>query len=291
MDLITASQGRTHVLLLVIGVNVALFVGGLLAEFRDAGFRPLRFALLASSGLLIAVVATELIPRAREGLDMWSLTSALAGGSGIYLVIFALGRWRRQQQAEQITGNRDDVKGNRSSHYVATTSAAARQLSFGFVIGSVAPVSWALASFLAVVLAFANLPEGYRITAESRENGLSRMSRIAYLLALTLPAILGALVAYILLRNTVSIFAPAILAMNAGLLLAMAVRTISADSHDAIRNGTAALIAVISGFIGACFLIAGLEAAFDSTEADIRLRQHVVGPASNDAKRASRGEE
>ena len=71
----------------------------------------------------------------------------------------------------------------------------------------------------------------------------------------------------------------------------MAVRTISADSHDAIRNGTAALIAVISGFIGACFLIAGLEAAFDSTEADIRLRQHVVGPASNDAKRASRGEE
>ena len=291
MDLITASQGRTHVLLLVIGVNVALFVGGLLAEFRDAGFRPLRFALLASSGLLIAVVATELIPRARKGLDMWSLTSALAGGSGIYLVIFALGRWRRQQQAEQITGNRDDVKGNRSSRYVATTSAAARQLSFGFVIGSVAPVSWALASFLAVVLAFANLPEGYRITAESRENGLSRMSRIAYLLALTLPAILGALVAYILLRNTVSIFAPAILAMNAGLLLAMAVRTISADSHDAIRNGTAALIAVISGFIGACFLIAGLEAAFDSTEADIRLRQHVVGPASNDAKRASRGEE
>lgn len=291
MDLITASQGRTHVLLLAIGVNVALFVGGLLAEFRDAGLRPLRFALLASSGLLIAVAGIELIPRARESLDLWSLTFPLAAGSGAYLVVFALGQWWNQQRAEQITSNREDATETRSNHYLASASAAARQLSFGFVIGSVAPVSWVLSSLLALALALANLPEGYRITAESRENGLSRMSRIAYLLALTLPVIVGALLAYILLQDALNDFAAAILAMNAGLFLAMAVRTISTDSHVAVRNETGALIAVIGGFIGACFLVAGLEAAIGSSEADIRLQQHIASPAAVDAQRVSRGEE
>lgn len=291
MDLITASQGRTQVLLLAIGVNVALLVGSLLAEFKGAGLRPLRFALLASSGLLIAVVAIELIPRAREGLDLGSLTSALAAGSGAYLGIFALGRWWKQHRAQLITGNGEDVKDARSGRYLASTSAAAKQLSFGFVIGSIAPVSWALSSLLALALALANLPEGYRISAESRENGLSRMSRVAYLLALTVPVIGGALLAYILLRDALNDFSAAILAMNAGLLLAMALRTIGTDSQDAVRNDTVALIAVIGGFIGACFLFAGLEAAIGSSEADIRLKQHITSPPADDAKRVSGGEE
>ncbi|MCW5705225.1 MAG: hypothetical protein KIT82_21915 [Bradyrhizobium sp.] len=61
----------------------------------------LNLALHAASGIVLAIVAIELMPEVKAALAGWWLALAFAGGGGAYLLVQAL--IRRSQQAREVT--------------------------------------------------------------------------------------------------------------------------------------------------------------------------------------------
>lgn len=74
-----------QVLLLSLLPGTGNFAGGLVAEFWKPSLRLLNWALHAASGILIAIVAVELIPRALDVLAGWWLAAAFAAGGVAYI--------------------------------------------------------------------------------------------------------------------------------------------------------------------------------------------------------------
>ena len=61
------------------------FAGAMVAEFVRTSPRLLNLALHASSGIVIGVVAIELIPEALDNLAGWWIAVAFAAGGAAYI--------------------------------------------------------------------------------------------------------------------------------------------------------------------------------------------------------------
>jgi len=66
------------------------FSGGLLAEYLPTSKRNLNRALHAASGIVIAIVAVELVPRALEATSGWIVAVAFGVGGLAYVELEAL---------------------------------------------------------------------------------------------------------------------------------------------------------------------------------------------------------
>jgi ZIP family zinc transporter len=78
-------------LLMVLGLAtlpaLGNFVGGLLAEWLRPSKKTLNYALHAATGIILAVVAVEVMPAALAGAPAWLLALAFMGGGGVYLLL------------------------------------------------------------------------------------------------------------------------------------------------------------------------------------------------------------
>ena len=154
------------VLLLALLPGLGNFAGGMLAEFRGASPRMLNFALHAASGIVIGIVAVELIPAALEGLAGWWIALAVAAGGVAYVLIEA-GVERLQQKK----GNGTD----RTSMWMIYVAVAVDLTADGLMLGSGTAVSLAFGVTLAAGQVLADLPEGFAAVA----NLLSRHAVLA----------------------------------------------------------------------------------------------------------------
>lgn len=68
-----------EVLLLSLLPGAGNFAGGMLAEFGKTSDRLLNWALHAASGIVIAIVAVELLPEALKSLAGWWIAAAFGG--------------------------------------------------------------------------------------------------------------------------------------------------------------------------------------------------------------------
>ena len=225
------------------------FAGGMIAEFRGASPRMLNYALHAASGILIGIVAVELLPEALAGLPGWWVAAAvLAGGVAYVLIEAGVERLQAARGGQPRTGM-----------WMIYAAVAVDLSADGLMLGSGLAVSTALGLALAAGQVLADVPEGFATVANFRENGVPRRRRVLLSASFILYCVGAALLSYLLLRGAGEAVKLAALAFVAGLLSVAAVEDMLEEAHEARADTRFSVIAFIGGFALFTLLSAGLE--------------------------------
>jgi ZIP family zinc transporter len=246
--------GVWSVLLLALLPGLGNFAGGLLAEFKGASPRWRNHALHAASGLLIAIVAVELFPRALDGLAPWWIAAAFAAGGLAYLALEAL--------VERLQRGGAD----RTSMWMVYVAVAVDLTADGLLIGTGSAVSTGFALVLAAGQMLADFPEGYAAIANFRERGFSRARRLLLSASFVVFVMGAALGSYFALRGAPETWKLAALVFVAGLLTVAAVEDMLEEAHQAREDSRGSTLAFILGFTLFVLVSAGLETALGLAE-------------------------
>lgn len=236
------------VLLLSLLPGLGNFAGGMLAEFGKTSDRLLNWALHAASGIVIAIVAVELIPEALDTLAGWWIAAAFGAGGVAYILVEA--------GVEKLQSRGGD---DRTSMWMIYVAVAVDLTSDGLMLGSGAAVSTGLAIVLAAGQVLADVPEGYASVANFRDKGLSRGRRILLSASFIFFCTGAALVSYLLLRGAGDAPKMAALTFVAGLLTVAAVEDMLEEAHDAKGDTRTSVLAFIGGFVLFTLVSVGLE--------------------------------
>lgn len=240
-----------EVLLLSLLPGAGNFAGGMLAEFGKTSDRLLNWALHAASGIVIAIVAIELLPEALKSLAGWWIAAAFGAGGVVYLLLDA-GVERLQSSGER----------RRTRMWMIYLAVAVDLTSDGLMLGSGAAVSSSLAIILAAGQMLADVPEGYASIANFRDKGISRGRRILLSASFIVFCVGAALFAYLLLRGADEGLKMAALTFVAGLLTVAAVEDMLEEAHDAQRDTRSSVLAFVAGFVLFTLVSAGLKGVF-----------------------------
>ena len=251
-------MGIWSVLLLSLLPGAGNFAGGMLAEFRGASARMLNYALHAASGILIAIVAVELLPEALGGLAGWWIAAAVfAGGVTYVLIETGVERLQKRSGGDERTGM-----------WMIYVAVAVDLTADGLMLGTGTAVSMGLGIALAAGQVLADIPEGFAAVANMRENGVPRKRRILLSASFILFCVGAALLSYLLLRDAGEGVKLAALAFVAGLLSVAAVEDMLEEAHEAREDSRRSILAFIGGFALFILVSAGLETALGSGSGD-----------------------
>ena len=236
------------VLLLSLLPGLGNFAGGMLAEFGKTSDRLLNWALHAASGIVIAIVAVELMPEVLKTLAAWWVALAFAAGGVAYILIEVVVEKLQSRGARGRTGM-----------WMIYVAVAVDLTSDGLMFGSGAAVSSSLAIVLVAGQVLADLPEGYASIANFRNKGLPRRRRILLSASFILFCVGAALLSYLLLRDAAEGLKMAALSFVAGLLTVAAVEDLITEAHETREDSRSSVLAFISGFALFTLVTAGLE--------------------------------
>ncbi len=242
---------------LVIGLallpGLGNLAGGMVAEFVRTTPRLLNLALHAASGIVIGVIAIELMPEGLDNLAGWWIAASFAAGGAAYV------------GAESLIENmKPSQKGDGSTGMWMIYVAVAIDLSGdGLMIGSGSAVGASLAIVLAAGQVLADFPEGYSVVANLREKKVSRGRRIAVSLSFPVYCLGAALIAWFLLRNAPDAAKYFALSFVAGLLTVAAVEDMLKEAHEAAGDNRLSALAFIGGFVLFTLVSAELETVMD----------------------------
>ena len=167
------------------------FAGGLLADWLRPSKHTLNLALHASAGIILAVIAVEVMPQALPVAPAWLLALAFIGGGAAYLAMEAgVDRWQRSKPGGAGTGA-----------WMVYVAVATDLIGDGLLIGAGSAVSGELALVLALGQLLADGPEGFAVVANFRDKGFGRVKRMLISASFALPVIGAALLAYFVLRG------------------------------------------------------------------------------------------
>ncbi|UYH54099.1 hypothetical protein N6L26_08495 [Qipengyuania sp. SS22] len=200
-----------------------------MAEWRKPPPWLVGGAMHAAAGLATAVAAVELVPRAIERIEMWSLAIGLVCGSLASLGIARLSR---------VISASLPSRGMRATTVGAYVAVGADLLTDGLMTGSGAAVAASLGILLALSQVIGNLPGGFAIAANFRATAIPRNQRLVMLSAYPLLPLLGAVIGYFTLKNAGDFATGITLAFLAGLLLTATIEEIvpEADQSGAPRR-------------------------------------------------------
>jgi ZIP family zinc transporter len=228
------------------------FAGGMVAEFVKTTPKLLNLSLHAASGIVIAVVAIELMPEALQNLAGWWIAAAFAAGGLAYVGIEVL------LQRLQRPGGSGRSSG-RNAMWMIYVAVAVDLSGDGLMVGSGSAVATSLAIVLAAGQVLADFPEGYAVVANMRENDVPRRRRIILSLSFPVYCLIAALVAYFLLRDAPDAAKYVALSFVAGLLTVAAVEDMLEEAHDAAGDTRMSTLAFVGGFVLFVLVSAGLE--------------------------------
>lgn len=244
-------SGIWTVLLLSLLPGAGNFLGAMAAELRKPSARFLNWALHAASGIVIAIVAVELMPNALGNLAGWWVALAFALGGMAYIALEAI--------VERLQGNKDGA--GRSRMWMIYAAVAVDLTSDGWMIGTGAAVSSSLALTLAAGQVLADVPEGYATVANFRDKGVPRPKRLLFAASFFLYVVGSAMVSYFLLRDAPEQMKLAGLVFVAGLLTVAAVEDMLEEAHEAQTDSRRSVLAFIGGFTLFTLVSAGMGAA------------------------------
>lgn len=236
------------VLLLALLPGAGNFAGGLVAEFWKPTSRLLNWALHAASGIVIAIVAVELVPEALRSLAGWWLALAFAAGGVTYTLIE---RAMQRLQSGSSSG--------RTRMWMIYVAIAVDLTSDGLMIGTGSAVSSSLALVLAAGQVLADVPEGYAAVANFRDKQVPRGRRLIASASFMAFPLLAAALAFTLLRGVTESLQMAALMFVAGLLTIAAVEDMLQEAHAAREDTQRSALAFIGGFALFALISAGLE--------------------------------
>jgi zinc transporter, ZIP family len=215
---------------------IGTFAGALLAECMHLTPRRLSLALHAAAGVLLAVVAVELIPTALHESPPWvGITSFVAGGGAFIALDRYLGNIRARA-GKQARG---------SGPWTIYASVAIDLVSDGIMIGVGSVISPRLAWVLALGQALADIPQGLATMALLKERA-TRGRRLLLVALLSAPLYAGTAIGYYGLRGRSHLLQFAILGFTAGLLITLAVEEIIPQAHVRDQSHSAAAVFVLS---------------------------------------------
>lgn len=236
------------VVLLSLLPGIGNFCGGIVAEFGKPSPRLFSSALHIASGIVVAIVAVELIPEALGSLAGWWIAIAFAGGGIAYVTLDSL---VKRLQSRSI----DD----RSRVWMIYAAVAVDLMSDGLMIGTGSAVSQDLALALASGQMLADVPEGYAVVATFRNQNVPRRRRIFYSASFFVYVVGAAFLSYLLIRGVPEAIKTAALILTAGLLIVAAVEDILEEAHAAHEDTRWSALAFVGGFTLFILVSAGLE--------------------------------
>jgi zinc transporter, ZIP family len=210
--------------------------GGLLAELLPLSQKRLSLALHAAAGVVLAVVAIELVPKAMQVATPWITVAAfVCGGLFFVLAEHAVEKWQQR------------TAGAGTAAWLIFFGVAIDLFSDGVMIGAGSTVSTELALLLALGQVPADVPEGFAAVANLRAKGTARSTRLLLSLSFTIPLMAGATLGYFAVRDQPEILKLALLSFTAGVLTTVVVEEIVPEAH---REGEArfAALAFVGGF-------------------------------------------
>jgi ZIP family zinc transporter len=226
------------------------FAGGLLAECFHVSRRQLNRALHAAAGVVLAVVAVELMPEALARIPAWAVALSFGLGGVAYVLIEAL--------VDRLQGGEDTQGSGSKSMWMIFIAVSMDLFSDGLMIGAGSSVSLGMAITLACGQVMADIPEGYATIANMKANGVSRMRRLLLSASFAVPVVVAAVAAYYLLRGQGDLYQLGALAFTAGLLTVAAVEDMMAEAHDSADDGRTSVLAFVGGFVLFILVSAGL---------------------------------
>lgn len=227
-----------QILALALLPAIGNFCGALLAEVFPGSRKVLNWALHLAAGIVLAVVAVELLPTALESAPAWMVVGAFALGGAVSIALkTAIGAWQCRRGGARSAGA-----------WAIYMAVVVDLLSDGLMIGAGSVVSFQLALVLALGQVSADVPEGFATVATFRERGTSRKRRMLVAVSLFLPVLGGALLGYFLLRDLDRAIQVSALAFTAGMLLLAAVEDILGEAHEAGEDSRASAVFLLGGF-------------------------------------------
>ncbi len=219
--------------------------GGLLAEGFDVSKRALSFALHAAAGVVLAVVAIELIPQTLDVDPAWLPIAAFVAG-GIFFMAAQAGIERATRGSEN------------AGPWGLWFGVAIDLLSDGIMIGTGSTVGLGLGMLLALGQTPADIPEGFASAAVFKARGIRRRTRLLLSGAFAFPLFVGVTVGYWAVRGQPLELKLSLLAFTAGVLTTVVVEEIVPEAHDGPESRLAALF-----FVGGFALFSLLSAYID----------------------------
>ncbi len=237
------------VLLLSLLPGAGNFLGAMAAEFRKPSPQSLNWALHAASGIVIAIVAVELMPSALDKLAGWWVALAFALGGIAYIVLELAVKSLQKSKGG----------GDRRRMWMIYAAVAVDLTSDGLMIGTGAAVSSGLALILAAGQVLADVPEGYATVANFRDKNVPRPKRMLFTASFFLYVVGSAMVSYFLFREAPEQMKSAGLVFVAGLLTVAAVEDMLEEAHEAHNDGHRSTLAFVGGFSLFTLVSAGLS--------------------------------
>jgi ZIP family zinc transporter len=225
------------------------FAGGLLAELVPTSRATLNRALHAAAGIVIAIVAVGIMPRALQATSGALVALAFGLGGLAYVALAAAVERLQGRGADRAVG---------TGPWMVYLAVAVDLFSDGLMIGAGAAVATGLALVLALGQVLADVPEGFAALADFKDKGASRAERLVLGLTLTLPALLAAGLAYLLLRDQGEALRMAGVVFTAGLLTVAAVEDMMGEAHASATDTRASVLAFVGGFVLFTLVSAGL---------------------------------
>ena len=232
------SNGILMVLSLAFLPALGNFLGGLVAEWREPSQQMLNRALHAATGIIIAVVAVEVMPEALGSAPAWVLALAfLAGGSAYLLVQAGIERWQASKKA-----------GAGAGPWLVYVAVATDLTGDGLLIGAGSAVSSQTALLLALGQVLADIPEGFAVIANFRDKGVPRLKRLLLSASFALPVLGAAALAYFALRGRSEALKMSALVFVAGLYTLAAVEEMLREAHESADDSRWSAISFLAGF-------------------------------------------
>lgn len=226
------------------------FSGGVLAEFLRTSRRNLNRALHAAAGIVIAIVAVELMPEALKSTSAWIIALAFALGGLAYLGL--------EELVERLQEKGED-SAERTGMWMIYIAVATDLFSDGLMIGAGSAVSSSMALILALGQVLADVPEGFSTITNFKDKNVPRGRRLLLSASFALPVLIAAALAYFLLREQSQALKMAALVFTAGLLTVAAVEDMISEAHESARDTRLSIVAFVGGFVLFTLVSAGLE--------------------------------
>lgn len=237
------SDGILQVLGLALLPAVGNFSGGLLAEWLRRSQAMLNRALHAATGIILAVIAVEVMPESLKAAPAWALAISFIAGGGVYLLVEAgIERWQRSKE-----------KGAGAGAWMVYVAVATDLLGDGLLIGAGSAVSGQLGLLLALGQVMADIPEGFAVIANFRDKGIRRARRILLSASFAVPVVGAAALAWLFLRRQSEMIQMTALVFVAGLYALAAIEDMLREAHESAEDSKWSALCFLGGF--ALFLI------------------------------------
>jgi len=216
-------------------------LGALVAEWIRITEKRLSLALHASAGVLLGVVAVELMPEALQKTPPWLVITSFVVGGLLFILL---------DHTLESVRTRAGKKTKASGPWTIYFSVAIDLLSDGIMIGVAGVVSTHLGFVLATGQALADVPQGLATMAMFQKS-VSQGERLLANTLLVVPLYAGAALGYFILRGRSHLLQFAILGLTAGLLTTLAVEEVVPQAHERGEShaAAAAFVLAFAGFI------------------------------------------